>query len=41
MEEYAPIYKSLKRSEQPGSNCDILSLEEKLSYEKIHNKFCK
>ena len=41
MEEYAPIYKSLKRSEQHGSNCDILSLEEKFSYEKIHNKFCK
>ena len=41
MDNYFSIYKALKRSLQTNNNCDTLSLEEKFSFEKIHNKFCK
>jgi hypothetical protein len=39
MDDYFSI--SRARSEQSGSVCDTLSLEDKFCYEKIHNKFCK
>jgi hypothetical protein len=40
---YSLVYFSISRarSEQSGSVCDTLSLEDKFCYEKIHNKFCK
>ena len=41
MEDYLSMFKSLKRSEQHGSVCDTLSLEDKFCYEMIHNKYCK
>ena len=41
MDDYSPTFKSLKRSKQNNTNCDILTLEDKYSYEKIHNRFCK
>jgi hypothetical protein len=33
--------RAIFRSEQSGSVCDTLSLEDKFCYEKIHNKYCK
>ena len=30
-----------KRAEQHGSICDILSLEDKFSFEIVHNRYCK
>ena len=41
MEDYFSILKSLKRSEQHGSVCDTLSLEDKFCYEIVHNRYCK
>ena len=41
MDDYFSISRAISRSEQSGSVCDTLSLEDKFCYEKIHNKFCK
>jgi hypothetical protein len=42
MDDYFSISRAaISRSEQSGSVCDTLSLENKFCYEKIHNKFCK
>ena len=41
MENYINILKSSKRAEQHGSICDILSLEDKFSFEIVHNRYCK
>jgi hypothetical protein len=41
MDNYFSISRAISRSEQSGSVCDTLSLEDKFCYEKIHNKFCK
>ena len=39
--DYFSIFNALKRSTQHGSVCNTLSLEEKFSYEKVHDKHCK
>ena len=41
MDDYSSVYRSLHRAEQNDTSCDILSLEDKFCYEKIHNRFCK
>ena len=41
MDDYLSISRAISRSEQSGSVCDTLSLEDKFWYEKIHNTFCK
>ena len=41
MENYFNIIKSVKRAEQHDSVCDILSLEDKFSFEIVHNRYCK
>ena len=38
MDDYFSISRAISRSEQSGSVCDTLSLEDKFCYEKIHNK---
>jgi hypothetical protein len=38
---YFSISREISWSEQSGSVCDTLSLEDTFCYEKIHNKFCK
>ena len=38
MDDYFSISRAIFRSEQSGSVCDTLSLEDKFGYEKIHNK---
>ena len=35
MEDYLPIYRALIRADTNDKTCDILSLEDKTSYEKI------
>ena len=39
MDDYFSISRAISRSEQSGSVCDTLSLENNFIYEKIHNKF--
>ena len=40
MDDYFSISRAaISRSEQSGSVCDTLSLENKFCYEKIHNKY--
>ena len=41
MDDYFSISRAIFRSEQSGSVCDTLSLEDKFCYEKIYNKYCK
>lgn len=41
MDDYLPIYRALLRAETNNKFCDILSFDNKTSYEKIHTKFCK
>ena len=40
-EEYLPVLRATDRANRNGSTCDLLSFEEKRSYEKVHNKYCK
>ena len=39
VDDYFSISRAISRSEQSGSVCDTLSLENNFFYEKIHNKF--
>ena len=41
MDEYLSIFKALNRSREHGTLCDILTLVDRSSFEKIHIKFCK
>lgn len=41
MDEYLSIFRSLNRSNRNGTSFDILALEDKLLFEKVHHKFCK
>ena len=41
MDEYISILKSLKRAEHHGTVCDYLSLDYKLCFETVHNRYCK
>ena len=41
MDDYMSVLRSIERSEKNGTSCDKLHLEEKFSYEKVHNKYCK
>ena len=40
-EEYLPVLRATDRANRNGTICDLLSFEEKRSYEKLHNKYCK
>ena len=41
MDEYLSIFKALNRSKEHGTICDILTLVDRSSFEKIHIKFGK
>ena len=41
MDNFNSTFKALNRAEANNSFCDVLSLSEKYSFEKIHSKFCK
>ena len=43
MEDYLPIHRALIRADKNNKICDTLSLEDKISYEKIHTiyRYCK
>ena len=41
MDDYLPTYRAILRAEKNNKFCDILSFDNKTSYEKIHTKFCK
>jgi hypothetical protein len=41
MEEYFSVYKAKNRARIHGTSCDILSLIDRFSMEKVHHKFCK
>ena len=40
-EEYLPVLRATDRANRNGTTCDLLSFEEKRSYEKVHIKYCK
>jgi sulfopyruvate decarboxylase TPP-binding subunit len=40
MEEYFSVFKAKNRARIHGTSCDILSLIDRFSMEKIHHKFC-
>ena len=40
-EEYFPVLRATDRANRNITICDLLSFEEKRSYEKVHNKYCK
>jgi hypothetical protein len=41
MEEYVSVFKAKNRARIHGTSCDILSLIDRFSMEKVHHKFCK
>ena len=41
MNEYLSIFKAKNRAFIHGTRSDILPMKHKLSFDKIHNKFCK
>ena len=41
MDEYLPLYRAMLRATRNNTFCDNLALQENLSYEKIHAKYCK
>jgi hypothetical protein len=41
MEEYFSVFKAKNRARIHGASCDILSLIDRFSTEKVHHKFCK
>jgi hypothetical protein len=41
MEDYLPTYRALIRADKNNKTWDILSLEDKTSYEKLHTRYCK
>jgi hypothetical protein len=41
MDEYLPLYRAMLRATRNNTFCDTLALQENLSYEKIHAKYCK
>jgi hypothetical protein len=41
MEEYFSVFKAKNRARIHGTSCDILSLIDRFSMEKVHQKFCK
>ena len=40
-EEYLTVLRATDRANRNGTICDLLSFEEKRSYEKAHNQYCK
>ena len=40
-EEYLPVLRATDRANRNGTICDLLSFEEKKSYKKVHNNYCK
>lgn len=41
MDDYISTFRSIQRSKRNNTNCDILKMEDKYNYEKIHIRFCK
>ena len=41
MENHHSTIRSLRRSEQHNTFCDTISIEDKFSFEKVHNRYCK
>ena len=41
MEEYLPIVRAKERAIKNGNVCDTISLADRSSFEKIHNRYCK
>ena len=41
MDNFITTFRAENRAESNNTNCDVLSLAEKYSFEKVHSKFCK